>query len=55
MPKMLIFAVFHFSLGLKRFISFTSNFRCASNLSFRPFSFFVGAFPSRFSHFQSQI
>ena len=45
------FCRLHFSLGLKRFISFTSNFRCASNLSFRPFSFFVGAFPSRFSNF----
>ena len=45
------FCRFNFSLGLKWFILPIFNFHRASNLSFQPFSFFVGAIPSRFSHF----
>ena len=45
------FCRFYFSLGLKWFILPVLNFHRASNLSFQPFSFFVGAIPSRFSRF----
>ena len=45
------FSHFQFSLGFKRFISSIFNFHQASNRSFQPFSFFVGAFPPRFRDF----
>ena len=49
------FTHFYFSLGLKSFISAIFNFRWASNLSFRPFSIFVGLKIAHFSRFQFSL